>query len=134
MTKINCNLSILLDTNVSMFHFLCIMLWFWTILGTETYTFYVSFLLSMFHFWGITLREQNIMQENQNLNARKSKPQCKKIKNTMQEISEHNARDAEWRNEMKSETLCFKFHSLKLLIINRLCLVSETWKMKSHWP
>ena len=66
--------------------------------------------------------------------ARKSKPQCKKIKNTVQEISEHNARDAEWRDEMKSETLCFKFHSLKLLIINRLYLVSETWKMKSHWP
>jgi hypothetical protein len=35
------------------------------------------------------------MQENQNLNARKSKPQCKKIKNIVQEISEHSARDAE---------------------------------------
>ena len=33
--------------------------------------------------------------ERRKHHARKSKPQCKKIKNTVQEISKHSARDAE---------------------------------------
>ena len=48
--------------------------------------------------------------ERKKHHARKSKPQCKKIKNTVQEISEHNARDAECKRIRDAALSTFIHH------------------------
>ena len=104
-----------------MFHFYVSTYWLSRLLKAETYDFYVSFLVSMFHskkHWG-----------------KKTKTLWKRFKNTVGAIQKHWGSDnalpqrfEKWNMKLKMKHPSLMFHFSKWLIFN--CFITKKWNMK----
>ena len=116
----------LLHFLLSCFIFYVSTYWLSTLLKAETYDFYVSFLVSMFHskkHWG-----------------RKTKTLWKRFKNTVGAIQKHWGSDnalpqrfEKWNMKLKMKHPSQMFHFSKWLIFNCFKTKNETWKVKQKF-
>ena len=106
-----------------MFHSYISTHWKSNVSRDETLAFYVSFLVSMFHFLFTTPLSKK-------LSGRKIKPQWERFKTSMGEKSNPNGRNITETLESKMKHRMPMFHLLKVLIINTLCYENETWNKK----
>ena len=100
--------------------------WLSILSKAETYDFYVSFLVSMFHskkHWG-----------------RKTKTLWKRFKNTVGAIQKHWGSDnalpqrfEKWNMKLKMKHPSQMFHFSKWLIFNYFIAKSETWKINQRF-
>ena len=107
-----------------MFHFYVSTHWKSNVSRDETLAFYVSFLVSMFHFlFTIPLSKK--------LSGREIKPQWERFKTSMGEKSNPNGRNTTETLKSKMKHRMPMFHFLKVLIINALCYEDEKKKKKT---
>ena len=106
-----------------MFHFYVSTHWKSNVSRDETLAFYVSFLVSMFHFLFTTPLSKK-------LSGSELKPQWERFKTSMGEKSNPNGRNTTETLKSKMKHRMPMFHLLKVLIINALCYENETWNKK----
>ena len=108
-----------------MFHFYISTYWLSILLKAETYDFYVSFLLSMFHskkHWG---RKTKTLWERFKTSVGAIQKHCGSVKALPQCFEK-------WNMKLKMKHKSRMFQLLKVLIINKLKHKNETWKINQR--
>ena len=114
-----------------MFHFYVSTLWKSNVSRDETLAFYVSFLVSMFHFWFQCFIFYLSHPFPKKHNGSDLKPQWERLKTSMGEKSNPNGRNTTETLKSRMKHWTPMFHLLKLLIINALCCKNGTWNKKT---